>query len=89
MTVIPASASAILRKVRPKKESVFDRFLLRYEKLLAWCLDHKAVPLSIAVGLLVLCVIRLIQMGIVLLPEMSGDNIQLSVNILTFITDIA
>ena len=76
MTVIPASASAILRKVRPKKESVFDRFLLRYEKLLAWCLDHKAVPLVLSSALLAVCIARLVLTGIVMLPEITADSIQ-------------
>ncbi|MBQ9612699.1 MAG: efflux RND transporter permease subunit [Lachnospiraceae bacterium] len=80
MTVVPSSASVILRKVKEPKEGFFSRILDRYGKVLDWMLDHKLVPLSVAIVLLVLCIIRLIQMGIVLLPDMSGDNIQLTVD---------
>ncbi len=79
MTVVPSSASVILRRIKQPKEGFFTRLLDRYGRLLDRALDHKLIPIAFAAGLLALCVIRLIQMGIVVLPEMAGDNIQLSV----------
>ncbi len=79
MTVVPASASTILQKVRPKEQGFFDRVLDRYGKSLRWCLKHKPVVLAGAVALLVLSIWRLVTMGIVILPEMTGDSIQVSI----------
>ena len=79
LTVIPASASAILRKVKPKRETAFDRVLGSYEKMLLFCLRHKAVPLLGSVAMLALCIVALIRMGIVILPEMTSDTIEMSI----------
>ena len=79
MTVIPASASVILKNVKQKKESLFDRMLDRYGVALDYCLKHKAVPLGIAIGLLAISVIWLIRMGVIMLPPMSSDYIEANV----------
>ena len=79
MTVIPASASVILKNVKQKKESLFDRMLDRYGVALDYCLKHKAVPLGIASGLLAISVIWLIRMGVIMLPPMSSDYIEANV----------
>ena len=80
MTVVPSSASVIMRKVRQPKEGIFSRLLDIYGRILDVLLDHKLFPLAIAAGLLALCIYLLIQMGVVLLPEMAGDNIQISID---------
>ena len=79
MTVIPASASVILRHVRPKRRSVFDRILNVYGDTLSWSLQHKAIVLIVTVGLLAFCIWRLAVMGIVMLPEMTSDNIEVDI----------
>lgn len=80
LTVVPAAASTMLRNSKPKNHPWFDRFLNGYGKFLDWCLGHKAIPLLLAVALLVGCVWAVLNMGIVLLPEMTGDQIQVSVS---------
>ncbi len=79
LTVVPAAASTVLKKSKPKNHPWFDKFLNVYGKFLNWCLDHKAVPLTVSIGLLVACIIVVLNMGIVLLPEMTGDQIQVTV----------
>lgn len=79
LTVVPAAASTMLRRSRPKPHPLFDKILDIYGRFLNWCLDHKAIPITVAVGLLAVCVWAVIHMGIVLLPEMNGDQIQISV----------
>lgn len=79
MTVVPASASTLLKNAKAKKHPLFDRFLNAYGKFLNWCLDHKAVPLTVSIGLLAVTVWAVLNMGIVLLPEMSGNQISVSV----------
>lgn len=78
LTVIPASASVIMKRTKRKKTGrgrVFDL----YEKSLRWCLAHKAAPLIGAGALLAFCVVMLLRTGIVIIPEMTGDTIEMSV----------
>lgn len=80
LTVVPAAASTLLRESKPKKHPLFDKFLNQYGRFLGWCLKRKAVPLVVSVALLVACVWAVLNMGIVLLPEMTGDQINVTVN---------
>lgn len=80
LTVVPAAASTVLRSAKPKSHPWFDKFLNVYGRFLGWCLDHKIVPIGTAVGLLALCVAVVLNTGIVLLPEMTSDSIQVSVS---------
>lgn len=80
LTVVPAAASTLLKKSKPKSHPWFDRFINAYGKFLNWCLDHKAVPLSVTIALLAICVWAVLNMGIVLIPEMTGDQISVSVS---------
>ncbi|MBQ2785372.1 MAG: efflux RND transporter permease subunit [Oscillospiraceae bacterium] len=79
LTVVPAAASTMLKNTKPKTHPWFDRFINVYGKILNWCLDHKAIPLTVSIGLLGATVWAIVSMGIVLLPEMSGNQIQVNV----------
>ena len=79
LTVVPAAASTMLRNSKPKAHPLFDKFLNRYGSFLNWCLNHKAIPLLLVIALLAGCVWAVFNTGIVLLPEMTGDQIQVSV----------
>ena len=79
LTVVPAAASTMLRNSKPKAHPLYDKFLNVYGKFLNWCLNYKLVPLLVAVALLAGCVWAVLNTGIVLLPEMTGDQIQVSV----------
>jgi len=79
LTVVPAAASTMLRNSKPKAHPLYDKFLNVYGKFLNWCLNYKLVPLLVAVALLAGCVLAVLNTGIVLLPEMTGDQIQVSV----------
>lgn len=80
LTVVPAAASTMLKKSKPKEHKLFDRLLEAYGKFLNWCLNHKAVPLTVSIGLLVACVVVVLNMGIVLIPEMTSTQIQITVS---------
>ncbi len=79
LTVVPAAASTLLRNSAPKRHPLFDRFLNSYGKFLNWCLDHKVIPITAATALLAVSVAAVLNMGIVLLPEMTADQIQVNV----------
>lgn len=80
MTVVPASASTILKNTRPKQHRLLERIQTAYGRLLAFFLGHKALPISAAVALLALTTFAVTRTGISLLPEMGGGPIQVTVN---------
>ncbi|MDO4622634.1 MAG: efflux RND transporter permease subunit, partial [Eubacteriales bacterium] len=79
MTVVPAACSTLMKNNRPKPHHLFDRVQELYGKSLYWCLQHKAIPISAALLLLLLTVGILLRMGIVFLPEMTSNEIQVSI----------
>ncbi len=79
LTVVPAAASTLLRNAKPKNHPLYDKFQNVYGKFLNWCLNYKAVPILVSVALLAGSIFAVLNMGIVLMPEMTGDQIQVSV----------
>ena len=79
MTVVPAAGSTLLRNASPKKNRFMEKVQSAYAKSLRWCLSHKLIPLAVASILLAVCIARLISTGIVVLPEMNGDDIQVTI----------
>ena len=78
LTVVPASASTLLSRSKPKTHPWFDKVLHVYGKFLNWCLDRKWVPLTAAVTLLAVTIYAVVTMGIVLLPEMNGTQVSVT-----------
>lgn len=79
MTVVPAASSSILRTMKAKENRTVEKIQDVYGRSLRWCLSHKLISLAVTIFLLVICVIRLVTMGIVIIPEMNGDDIQVTV----------
>lgn len=79
MTVAPAAGSTVLKKTKEKKHPWFDKVQDVYGKMLAFCLKVKAVPLTLAIALLVLSIWAVMRMGIVMIPEMTSNQIQIAV----------
>ncbi len=76
MTVVPAASSTLLRRTKPKSHPWFDKVQDIYGNVLSFCLKVKIVPLLIAVGLLVLSIWQVIRMGIVVIPDMTSNQIE-------------
>ena len=81
LTVVPCAGSTVLKKPKDIRHPLFDRMLNGYEKLLHFCLRRKAVPLALAVVLLGVSVWRIATMGIVLIPEMSSNQLSMSLTL--------
>lgn len=79
MTVVPAASSTILKNAKEKKHPLFDKVLDAYGKALAFCLKVKIVPIVAAVGLLVLSIALVVQMGIVVIPDMTMNQIEATI----------
>ena len=80
ITVVPASASTVLKNAEVKKWPWFDKLQEKYGHTLEWCLDHKAAPLGATVVLLAFCVWRVASMGMVMLPDVTSTEISMSVS---------
>ena len=79
MTVVPAASSTIFRNVLPKHSRVMNAVQEIYEKALRFCLRFKLPTIALAVFLLILSIIRLVTMGVVIIPDMAADEIQVSI----------
>ena len=79
MTVVPAAGSTLLRNSKEKKHPFFDKVQDIYGKMLAFCLKVKAVPLAVAIGLLAYSIWAVMRMGIVMIPDMTSNQIEISV----------
>ena len=76
MTVVPASAFTLLKNSKPKEHPLFDKVMVLYEKALRFCLRFKILPIAIALGLLIFSVVMVLRMGIVVIPEMTMNQLQ-------------
>ena len=79
LTVVPASSSTLMRKSKPKNHKIFDKIQDGYGKSLQFCLKFKFLPLLLAIGLLAFSVWQVFRMGIVYIPEMITNEIQINV----------
>ena len=80
MTVVPAASATVLKKAEPKKLAWFEKIQNGYGKSLAWCLQHRALPLVAAVVLLVFCVWWVASMGVVLLPTITSNEASITLS---------
>ena len=79
LTVVPCMSVTVLKKSEQKGHPWFDKMLDGYEKLLRQCLKHKAVPLVLAVALLAAAAWSATRMGMVMMPDVSGNQISVTV----------
>ena len=77
LTIVPTMASVVLKKIKQKRQPVYEKVQRGYAKVLKWCLKYKIAALLIAVGLLVFSIISVFRMGIVMVPDMSSDTINI------------
>ena len=81
MTVVPASASTLLKNTRPKNHPWFEAIQNLYARTLRFCLKVKIVPLALAIALLGFSVYEVMRMGLVLIPSMSSNEISVNLSV--------
>lgn len=79
MTVVPATGSTLLKNSVEKKHPWFEKVQDVYGKMLEFCLKVKIVPLAVAIAFLVFSIWAVVRMGIVMIPEMTSNQIEISV----------
>ena len=79
LTVAPTMGSVLLRKSVPKQSKSMRLTQTIYGNMLSWCLRFKIVPLSIAIALLAVAVWGTARMGLVMIPDMNTDQVEVDV----------
>lgn len=77
LTVVPSLGSVLFKNMRPRSGEELGRVQTAYGRALGWCLDHKAPVLVLAAALLGVSIFGVVRMGVVLLPEMNSDQLEL------------
>lgn len=80
LTVVPAMGATVLKNNHEKSHRIFDRVMILYEKSIRFCLRWKVVPLLLTVGLLAFSVWQVTRMGLILIPEMGGNQMSVTVS---------
>lgn len=81
LTVVPTMGSLMLRRAKPKSHPWFDKILDVYGSILRFCLRVKVVPLLISVLLLAFSIFEVARMGIVMIPDVSSDQISVTLQL--------
>lgn len=74
LSVVPSLSSTLLRNAQPKPDPVIDKLKEKYEIALKFCLRRKIIPIAVAVVLLILCAAKVFTTGVVIMPEISSDQ---------------
>ena len=80
LTLVPAMASGMLRKESKSTGKVMDKFLVVYDKMAAWSLNHKAVVLLSSLALLLLTGWASLSRGFIFMPPMDMPNINVTIS---------
>ncbi len=79
LTVGPCMGSILLKNSKTSSGKLFDKVQNAYGKALAFCLRVKVVPIAIALGLFIFALIKVLTMGIVVIPSMNSDQLIVTV----------
>ena len=79
MTVAPAASSTVLKNAVEKEHPLYDKIRDAYGKALSFCLRVKIVPIATAIGLLILSILLVLKMGIVVIPDMTMNQIEATI----------
>ncbi|MBQ9179222.1 MAG: efflux RND transporter permease subunit [Firmicutes bacterium] len=77
LSVVPSLSSTLLKNAQPKEEKFMNRLKEKYETALTFCLRMKFVPIAIAIVLLGICAAKVMSTGIVIIPEMSSNQMSM------------
>lgn len=81
LSFVPCMSATVLKNTKEKSHKLFDGFIALYEKLLRLCLRFKWAPLTLAVLLLVFCIIRVLNTGMIMLPQMGGNQMSMNITV--------
>ena len=81
LTLVPALSRFVFRSHKERKEGLFGKVKDAYGRSLQFCLRHKVLPVLVAVGLVVVSVAGVLNMGISMIPTMSSKTVEASMTL--------
>ena len=79
LTVVPAMANGMLRKLPEEKQGLLDKVLPAYRKAIVWSLEHKAIVLLASLVLLVASAAAILGRGFTFMPPMDMNSVNVTV----------
>lgn len=79
LTLVPSLSAFVFKRYKPRKEGWFERLKDGYARSLDFFLRHKALPLIVAIGLLVVAIGATASTGVNLVPSMTGKTVKATV----------
>ena len=80
LTLVPAMASGMLRKEKPKKPGLLDKVYPAYRKAVSWSIHHKLVVLGVSLLLLVGSAGATLARGFAFMPNIDMNTVNLTVS---------
>ena len=81
LTLVPAISRFVFRNYTPKRNAWFEGLQGAYGRSIVFALKHKALPLLVSVALLGIAVVGVVNMGITLIPAMTGKTVSVSMTL--------
>ncbi len=81
LTFVPCMSATVLKEANEKSHKWFDKMIELYEKAIRFCLKVKIAPMVVAIVLLVFCIVRVLNTGMVLLPSMGGNQMSMNMTV--------
>ncbi len=81
LCVVPAMGSKMFAASLPEERRWFEKVKDGYARALGFCLDHKALALAVPAVLFVVAVVLVVRMGVVMLPNMTENEISVSMEV--------
>ncbi|WP_251197750.1 efflux RND transporter permease subunit [Anaerotardibacter muris] len=79
LTLVPSLSRFVFRNYVPRQNKWFEKLQESYGRSLNFFLKHKVIPLAVSVVLLVVAIGGVVNMGITMIPTMTGKNMSVTV----------
>ncbi len=79
LTLVPSLSRFVFKNYVPRRNKWFERLQEAYARSLNFFLRHKVIPLGVSVVLLVVAIGGVLNMGVTMVPTMTGKNMSVMV----------
>ena len=79
LTLVPSLSRFVFKNYVPRRNKWFERLQDAYARSLNFFLRHKIIPLGVSVVLLVVAIGGVLNMGVTMVPTMTGKNMSVMV----------
>lgn len=79
LTLVPSLSRFVFKNYVPRRNKWFERLQDAYARSLNFFLRHKVIPLGVSVVLLVVAIGGVLNMGVTMVPTMTGKNMSVMV----------